>query len=94
MVRSSFQVDRTQWLANFASEYVVSLETLTIGKPYPILHVKKQSTSSGWTMLLKLGQKANKDVYFLFFFYVLPTLHLSIFILVINQLNAQKFVLK
>lgn len=56
-------MDHTQWLANFTSEYVVSLETLTVGKPHPTLHVKKQSTSSGWMTLLKLGQKADRDVY-------------------------------
>ena len=67
MVGSSFQTARTQQLA---SEYVVALETLTVGKPYPILHVKKQSTDSGWMTSLNLGQKANRDVYV-----VLPDRH-------------------
>jgi len=34
------------------------------------------------------------DKYLLFFCYVLLTVHLSIFILVINQLDAQTFVLQ
>ena len=53
----------TRKLANFTSEYVAALPNLTVGRPYPILNVKKQSNASGWETLLHLGRQANRDVY-------------------------------